>query len=159
MIFNRNKKQAEAEPKTEAVSEQEAAAGQNVAALIDLERNEPIASFLKMKLVELTPGYSKVTMKLSRKYVNFNGLVFGGIIFSLADQAFGYASNSMSKPSVATQFNIHFLAAADPDDQLTAECRVMRSGRRVGISEITVTNQDEKIIAMATGTTIPVSPR
>lgn len=118
--------------------------------------NEPIASFLKMKLLELTPGYAKVTMKLRPEYQNFNKVTFGGIIMALADQAFAYGSNSLNCPSLATQFNIHFIAGAGIDDQLTAECRVVRSGRRVGISEITVTNQEGKLIAKATGTTIPV---
>jgi acyl-coenzyme A thioesterase PaaI-like protein len=44
------------------------------------------------------------------------------------------------------------------NDELTADCRVLKSGRRVGISEMVVTNQDGKLIATATGTTIPVVP-
>ncbi len=120
------------------------------------EKKEPIASFLNMKLVELTPGYARVTMKLAPAYQNFNGLTFGGIIMALADQAFAYGSNSVAYPSVASQFNIHFISGAGANDELTAECRVVRSGRRVGVSEITVTNQDGKLIAKATGTTIPV---
>ncbi len=120
------------------------------------EKAEPIASFLKMRLVELTPGYARVAMKLLPEYQNFNGFIFGGIIMALADQAFAYASNSLAYPSLASQFNIHFISSASVNDELTAECRVVRSGRRVGISEMTVTNQDGKLIAKATGTTIPV---
>ena len=120
------------------------------------EEGEPIASFLKMRLVELKAGYARVAMKLLPEYQNFNGFVFGGIIMSITDQAFAYANNSVAYPSVATQFNIHFIAGAGADDELIAECRVVRSGRRVGISEMTVTNQDGKLIAKATGTTIPV---
>ena len=117
---------------------------------------EPIASLLNMKLLELSPGYAKVTIQLKPEYQNFNGLIFGGIVMSVADQAFAYASNSLAYPSLASQFNIHFIAGAAVDDELTAECRVVRSGRRVGISEMTVTNQEGKLIARATGTTIPV---
>ncbi len=120
------------------------------------EKKEPIANFLKMKLLELSPGYSKVTMKLIPDYQNFNGLVFGGIIMALADQSFAYASNSLAFPSLASQFNIHFVNSCGVNDELTAECRVVRSGRRVGVSEMTVSNQDGKLIAKATGTTIPV---
>ena len=108
-------------------------------------------------MLELTPGYAKIAMKLIPEYQNFNGLIFGGIIVSLADQAFAYASNSLDYPSVASQFNIHFIAGAEVNDELTAECRVVKSGRRVSISEIIVTNQNDKLIAKATGTTIPVS--
>jgi acyl-CoA thioesterase len=132
-------------------------AAATVAELKAKEKGEPIASFLNMRLIEFTPGYSKIAMKLRPEYQNFNGFVFGGIIMAVADQAFAYGSNSLSYPSVATQFNIHFIAGAGADDELIAECRVVRSGRRVGTSEMTVTNQDGKLIAKATGTTIPVS--
>jgi len=128
----------------------------NVAELKAREKGEPIASFLKMRILELTPGYAKVAMKLMPEYQNFNGLIFGGIVMAVADQAFAYASNSLAYPSIASQFNIHFITGAGVDDELTAECRVVRSGRRVGISEMVVTNQDDKLIAKATGTTIPV---
>lgn len=121
------------------------------------EKTEPIASFLETQLVELTPGYAKVKMKLKSEYQNFNGMVFGGIIMAIADQAFAYASNSMAYPSIASQFNIHFIAGAGVNDELTAEGRVIRSGRRAGVSEMVVTNQEGKLIAKATGTTIPVS--
>ena len=129
----------------------------SVAELRAKEKNEPIASFLRMRLLELSPGYARVVMKLMPEYQNFNRLVFGGIVMAVADQAFAYASNSIAYPSFASQFNTHFIAAAAIGDELTAECRVVKSGRRVGISEITVTNQEGKLIAKATGTTIPVS--
>lgn len=117
---------------------------------------EPIASFLKMRLLELSPGYAKVAMKITPEYQNFNGLVFGGIAMAVADQAFAYAVNSVSHPSIASQFNIHFIAAAKVGDELIAEGQVVKSGRRVSIAEMTVTNQEGKLIAKATGTTIPV---
>ena len=119
-------------------------------------KEEPIASFLKMQLLELSPGYAKVAMKIPPEYQNFNGLVFGGIAMAVADQAFAYAVNSVNRPSIASQFNIHFIAAAKVGDELIAEGRVVKSGRRVSIAEMTVTNQEGKLIAKATGTTIPV---
>ena len=128
-----------------------------VAELREKERAEPIASFLKMKLLELSPGYARVGMKLREEYRNFHGLTFGGIIAALADQAFAYSCNSASYPSIASQFNIHFIAGPERSDELVAEGKVVRSGRRVGLTEITVTNQDGRLIARATGTSIPIS--
>ena len=135
----------------------ESEASDIIAELRAREKTEPIASFLKMRLMELSPGYARVVMKLTPEYQNFNSLVFGGIIMAVADQAFAYGSNSLAFPSLASQFNIHFVAGAGVDDELTAECRVVRSGKRVGISEMTVTNQEGKLIAKATGTTIPLN--
>ncbi|MFC1953345.1 PaaI family thioesterase [Chloroflexota bacterium] len=121
------------------------------------EKNEPISSFLDMKLMEFTAGYAKVKMPIKKEYLNFNGYIFGGIIMSLIDQAFAYANNSMSFPSVASQINTHFIGAPEVGDELVGECRVIRSGKRVAVSEMTVTGKDGKLIAKATGTTIPVS--
>ena len=131
-------------------------AAETVAKLKASEKTEPIARFLGMKLVEYSPGYAKMTMKLKPEHQNFNGYVFGGIVMCLADQAFAYGANSLNFPSVATQFNIHFISAPEPADELTAECRVLRSGRRAATSEMTVTNQTGKLIARATGVTVPV---
>ena len=139
------------------LSEREKEVSENMAKLRLGEENEPIARFLDMRLAELTPGYAKVVMKLLPEHQNFNGLAFGGIIMAVADQAFAYASNSLVQPSLATQFNIHFLNGPGVDDELTAECWAVKSGRRVGNSEMKVTNQDGKLIAKATGTTIPVA--
>jgi acyl-CoA thioesterase len=122
--------------------------------LREKETKEPIASFLKLKLLELTPGYARVAMKITPDHLNFNGMVFGGIVMALADQAFAYATNSLVSPSIATQFNIHLISGAAVGDELTAECRVIKSGRRIGVSEMTVTDREGKLIAKATGTTV-----
>jgi len=127
--------------------------------LRELGKTEPIASFLGLQLIELSPGHARVAMDMKPEYINFNGMVFGGIISAVADQAFAYATNSVITPNVASQFNIHFIASAAAGDRLTAECNVMKSGKRVCISEIKVTNQQGAVIAMCTGTTIPLTPR
>jgi len=138
------------------MSGQENEASDALAELRARAEGEPIASFLKMRLLELSPGYAKVAMKVKPEHQNFNSLTFGGMVMAVADQAFAYTVNSVDLPSVATQFNIHFIAAAKVDDELIAEGRLVKSGKRVSIAEMTVTNQEGKLIAKATGTTIPV---
>ncbi|MDO8491987.1 MAG: PaaI family thioesterase [Dehalococcoidia bacterium] len=130
---------------------------QNLKELKVRAEHEPIGSFLGMKLVEIQPGYARVTMKLKPEYQTFNGFTFGGMIMSAADQAFACAVNSFGRSSVASQFNIHFVAGARPGDEIAAECRVIRTGKRVDIAEITVVDQEGKLIARATGTAIPLS--
>ena len=114
----------------------------SLASLMAKMEGEPIASFLKIKVLEVSPGYARVSMKMQPEYLNFNGVVFGGIITAVADHAFSLAINSLTLPSLSTQFNIHLLAPAAVGDELT---------------EMTVTNQNGKLIAKATGTTIPVT--
>ena len=125
--------------------------------LKEKSQEEPVASFLNMELTELKPGFARVKMKVMPQFTNFHGLTFGGIIMALSDQAFGYASNSLAYPSVASQFSTCFISAAREGDELTAECRVIKSGKRAGFSEITITNQDGRLVAKSTGVTILVS--
>ena len=84
-----------------------------------------------------------------------------GLHFSVASPA-GYALPDDFVAGLADQEGTGTVAChrepgAAVADELTAECQVLKSGKRAGISEITVTNQEEKLIARASGTTIPVS--
>ena len=132
---------------------------ENIRLLKQKEKEEPIAAFLDIELLKLTPGYAKVKMKMKPQYQSFHGLTFGGIIMAVSDQTFAYASNSIAYPSVASNLNTSFIASARAGDELTAECRVVKNGKRAGFSEITVTNQDGRLIAKSSGTTIPLGNR
>ncbi len=129
---------------------------ENITTLKAASKNELIMNLLGIKLEELTPGYARVTMQLKPEHRNANGNLFGGITQALAEQALAYGSNSMANPSVGIQFSIIFMNAAGTNDKLTAECRVLRSGRRNGFSEITVTNQESTLIAKAAGVWVRV---
>ncbi len=89
------------------------------------------------------------------EYLNLTEWFLGLSSWPLPIMPFSLAINSMNLPSLATQFNIHLLAPAAAGDELLAEARVLRNGRRVGITEMAVTNQTGKLVAKATGTTIP----
>ena len=117
--------------------------------------NEPITSFLQSEILEVSEGYSRVSLVMRPEFQNFHGIIFGGIIMSLADQAFGSASNSMAYPSVASNLNVYFISSAMVGDRLTAEGKVIKSGRKAGFTEVTIVNQDNKLVARATGITIP----
>ena len=123
--------------------------------LTDKIKTEPITSFLQSEILEISEGYSRVSLVMRPEFENFHGIVFGGIIMSIADQAFGAAANSMSYPSVASNLNVYFISSAKVGDTLTAEGKVIKSGRKAGFTEVTIVNQDNKLIARATGITIP----
>ena len=82
----------------------------DLAEFVSSVEKEPIGSFLDMRLLEVRPGYARVAMKMRPEYLTFNSYIFGGIIMSIADQAFACATNSMGRPSIASQFNIHFVS-------------------------------------------------
>jgi acyl-CoA thioesterase len=119
--------------------------------------SEPAWQLLGLELLEVAEGYAKVRLALKPEYRNFFGTIHGGIIMTLADSAFGYAVNSVTYPTVAAHFNTQFLSPALESDILVAECRVLKAGRRAVMAEVQVNNQAGKLIAIATGTGIPVN--
>ncbi|NLL90298.1 MAG: PaaI family thioesterase [Dehalococcoidales bacterium] len=128
---------------------------ERISILVDKIKTEPITSFLQSEIIEISEGYAKVSLVMRPEFQNFHGIIFGGIIMSVVDQAFGAASNSMAYPSVASNLNVYFISSARVGDKLTAEGRVIKSGRKAGFTEVTVVNQDNKLVARAIGITIP----
>ena len=126
-----------------------------VTALKEKAENEPVARFLGMQLHELEEGYARVSTMIKPEHENFNGLVFGGIVMSLLDQVFAYATNSVFTPSVASQLNIHLFEAARIGQELNAEGRVVSSSENVLFTEMQVMH-GETVLAKATGTAIPL---
>jgi acyl-CoA thioesterase len=112
-----------------------------------------------MQLVELSRGSARVTMQLTGDHVNWQGFVHGGVIMSLADQAFGCATNTLDPIFVAVQFSISLMAAPAVGDTLTAEARVLHAGRTTGVAEMSVTDGRGRLVAKATGTVVAVGDR
>lgn len=113
--------------------------------------HDPYAGFLGMKVEKVEEGYARVSLELKEEFLNFLGYVHGGLIFSLADQAFAIASNSREKVSVALQMNINFLKAPSIGDILIAEAEEKSLSKKIGFYQIKVTNSSQELIAQAQG--------
>lgn len=112
---------------------------------------DPYANFLGMKLEKLDRGYAKVSLVLKKSFCNFLGYIHGGLIFSLADQAFAAASNSKGVVSLALQMNINYLKAPSVGDTLIAEAKEEGLSSRIGFYQIQVVNSSQELIAKAQG--------
>ncbi len=119
----------------------------------------PCAKAFGMDLVDLSPGYARVKMTLKKDYLNWENLIQGGILVVLLDQAFGCAVNTMENIHVAVQLNTHFIVAAPVGETLCAEARVLHAGKKIGTTEMFVTDSKGRTIAIATGTTASLGPR
>jgi acyl-CoA thioesterase len=117
----------------------------------DLRRHiegDPWARALGIEFLELRRGFCRVALALGPHMVNFQGYPHGGVIFSLADVAFGAACNSHGEPAVALTVTIQYLAAAPPGGRLVAEGRERKQGSRAGFYEIAVTSADGTLVAL-----------
>lgn len=112
-------------------------------------QNEPWAGTLGIRYLELRQGYCRLSLDLQPHMLNFQGNPHGGVIFTLADVAFGAACNSRGEPNVALSVTISFLGTAAPGARLIAEAREVKQGRRAGFYDITVTTEDGSPVAVA----------
>jgi acyl-CoA thioesterase len=111
--------------------------------------NDPWAKALRIEFLDLRRGRCKVRLQLQSHMINFQGYPHGGVIFSLADVAFGAACNSHGQDAVALSVTINYLAAAVPDTVLVAEAREIKQGRRAGFYRLEVATEDGRAVASA----------
>jgi acyl-CoA thioesterase len=69
------------------------------------------ARMLGMIIIEAAPGMARVVMHPGGK-ANPNGVLHGGAVFAVADQAFGIAANLDNIPQVAVSAGIWYLSSA-----------------------------------------------
>ena len=78
------------------------------------------ARLLGLVIIEARVGFARVIMRSSEKK-NPHGVIHGGAIFSLADQAFGMAANAGTVQRVAVSVHIQYIAPASGDLEAVAE--------------------------------------
>jgi acyl-CoA thioesterase len=83
--------------------------------------------------------------------VNGHGICHGGFIFALADSAFAFACNSFNRRAVAQSNTITYLRPAKLHDVLTARAVQTASAGRSGITDVTVTDQAGRQVAVFRG--------
>jgi len=121
-----------------------------------ISETDRVARTLGMTLENIKPGFAKVSMKVRENMLNGFNMCHGGVTFCLADVAFAYACNSHNKKAVALSCNINYSAPAREGDTLIATAEERLSGR-IGICDITVTNQHGAIIAVFRGTSYGIN--
>ena len=114
-------------------------------------REDYASRALGITLEELGLGRARLSMPVQKSMANGQKVCHGGFIFTLADTAFGYASNTHNQRTVSASCSIDYLAPVFLDDRLTAEAsEVLRGGRR-GIYDVKVTNQKGETVALFRG--------
>jgi len=106
---------------------------------------------LGMELEAVAPGLATLAMTVRADMVNGHEICHGGFIFILADSAFAFACNSENHNTVAAGARIEFLAPGRMGDRLTAVARQVTQGRRTGVYDVVVSNQQGVTLALFRG--------
>ena len=109
--------------------------------------NEAYARKLGMRLVELKPGHAIVEMDPADDDTNIFGMIHGGAIFSLIDEAFQVSCNSHGRVAVALSMTVTYHQPPEKNSRLRAESKEIHRSQKTGTYDIRVTDDKDNLIA------------
>ncbi len=115
--------------------------------------NDRASQALGMEIVEVTEGRAVVTMKVRPDMVNGLDVCHGGLIFSLADSAMAFSSNSSNQFAIATNAEIDWINPGKLGTTLTATATEQHLRGRNAITDAVVTDDSGEVIALFRGRT------
>ena len=111
------------------------------------------ANSLGITVIDAAPGAVCVSLTVVADQLNFLGWAHGGVIFALADTAFGLASNSHDTVSVGIDVHMAYLSGVREADVIEAQASEISRTRRKAVYRIDVTRPADGVaIAAFTGT-------
>jgi uncharacterized protein (TIGR00369 family) len=114
----------------------------------------PVARLIGFDIVSMEPGKAVFEMEAGPQHANPMGSLHGGILCDLADAAMGiaYASDLGDGESFTTlELKINFLKPVW-NARLTADARVVKRGKTIGLVECDVVDQTGSLVARASST-------
>ncbi len=103
------------------------------------------SQWLGIEILECEIGRCKVAMTVRKEMLNSMQKAHGGITYSLADTAFGFAANTHGKFAVSIETSINHIEAVNEGDYLTAESVIEKVNNKLGFNIIEVKRGDELV--------------
>ena len=113
-------------------------------------KNDRFAQLLGIEIVDASPGYALVEMKIEDKHKNGINIVQGGAIFTLADYAFAIASNADGSTTVGINASISYFKAP-AGTYIRAEAREESKSKKISGYKVEIKDEDGTLIASFSG--------
>ncbi|MBC8756711.1 hotdog fold thioesterase [Kordia sp. YSTF-M3] len=106
---------------------------------------DPFSTWLGIEILECEIGRCKVGLTIRKDMLNSMAKAHGGISYSLADTAFGFAANTHGKYAVSIETSINHIEALEEGDYIYAESVIEKVKNKLGFNIIEVKRGDELI--------------
>ena len=113
----------------------------------------PLSTFLGLRREVPEPGRALAELDLGPELHNPNGVVHGGVLFTMVDTSMGAATMSvLDDDQICASIEVHlrFLRSASTGT-LGAEAEVIRRGGRIVHLRSDVRDGDDELLAVGTG--------
>jgi acyl-CoA thioesterase len=114
----------------------------------------PFAELVGFKVTATAEGSCSCELSIDSRHMNPNGVVHGAVPYALADTGMGAALSSvLAEGEICTtiEIKINYFRPALAG-RLRCETRIVHRGRRTGALESEIFDQQERLLARATGT-------
>ncbi|MAP79928.1 MAG: thioesterase [Aequorivita sp.] len=112
---------------------------------VKMLNQDAFSSWLGIEILEVEKGRCKVAMTVRKEMLNSMNKAHGGISYSLADTAFGFAANTHGKYAVSIETSINHIKALNEGDYLIAESVIEEVGSKLGFNIVEVKRGDELV--------------
>lgn len=118
----------------------------------------PVAQLVGFTLTEIDLDRAVITLEAGPQHANPMNTLHGGILCDIADAAMGMAYVSSISPEesfTTVELKMNFLRPVW-NANLTAEGRVVKRGRRLGLVACRITDEQGDLVAFATSTCMTI---
>jgi len=118
-------------------------------ALAESFENVPYHKFMGLKFVEAGKGFAELKLPVKKEILNGNGVVHGGMYYTLCDLA---ASAALETDKADDQFyvthdiNVSIFSSVNTG-VLTAKAEVLKTGKRLAFVEARIYNDKDELLA------------
>lgn len=106
---------------------------------------DAFSQWLGIEILECEIGRCRVALTIRQDMLNSMGKAHGGISYSLADTAFGFAANTHGKYAVSIETSINHIEALEAGDRLVAESVIEKVNNKLGFNIIEVKRGGELV--------------
>lgn len=111
---------------------------------------DAFSSWLGIEILEVAKGRCKVALTIRKEMLNSMNKAHGGIAYSLADTAFGFAANTHGKYAVSIETSINHIEALNEADYITAESVINSTKNKLAFHIVEV-KRGEELVALFKG--------
>ncbi len=119
----------------------------------------PLRRFLGMDIEDVEPGHAIARLEVSEDLLNPNGVVHGGVLFTMVDTAMGKATMTLLEEGqlcASIEIQMRFLRPIRVG-QLEADTTVIQRGRKIVHLESRIRDTDGALVATGAGTFAVIS--
>ena len=113
--------------------------------------NDRASQGIGITVDEVREGYARLNLSITPGMLNGHGICHGGYIFTLADTAFACACNTRNDVNLAQQCDIEYKRPCAAGNRLTATAEHQSQDGRYGVYQVTVTDQNDNLVALFKG--------